>query len=102
MHWYLPLIIIGFIILITKVWWLLALVNAINSSHLKKEYDEWRNTIVKNNAPMDANDFLSKYVRYDFEGIYVLHNIMYYVGQSINVVKRVKNHLKGKGDGVLC
>ena len=102
MPWYLPLIIIGFFVLISAAWWLPALVNAINNRNLEKEYDEWRNSIVRNNTPMDANEFLTKYVRYDFEGVYILHNLtkdMYYVGQSINVAERVKNHLKGKGNG---
>lgn len=51
---------------------------------------------------MNADDFLHKYIRYDFEGVYVLHNLtkdMYYVGQSINVVERAKHHLTGKGNG---
>ena len=102
MEWLVPLVIIGFIILISAVWWLPALIDLINNRQLEKEYDEWRNNIVKQNKPMDAIDFLHKYVRYDFEGVYILHNKtkeMCYVGQSINVIERAKNHLKGKGNG---
>ena len=38
----------------------------------------------------------------DFTGIYVLHNKtkgMYYVGQSVRVVGRVRQHLTGHGNG---
>ncbi len=38
----------------------------------------------------------------DFAGIYIIYNNtkdMYYVGQSKNVMKRVNNHLTGKGNG---
>ena len=102
MEWAIPLIIIGFIVLVSAAWWLPALVNSINNKQLEKEYTEWRNNIVKDNKPMEANEFLKKYIRYDFEGVYVLHNIskeMYYVGQSITVIDRAKSHLKGSGNG---
>lgn len=35
-------------------------------------------------------------------GIYIIHNTSkntYYVGQSVNIVKRVNNHFTGKGNG---
>lgn len=38
----------------------------------------------------------------DFAGVYILYNKtknMYYVGQSMNVFKRVNNHLTGHGNG---
>lgn len=42
--------------------------------------------------------------RYDFNGVYILHNTdkdMYYVGQSVQVIHRVNQHLTGQGnDGV--
>ena len=102
MPWFVPLIIIGVIVLASAAWWLPALVNSINDKKLEEEYSKWRETIVKNNKPTEAHEFLNTYIRYDFEGVYILHNIskdMYYVGQSINVVDRVRNHLKGKGNG---
>lgn len=40
--------------------------------------------------------------QYDFAGVYILYNNtknMYYVGQSVNVFKRVSNHLTGYGNG---
>lgn len=40
--------------------------------------------------------------RYDFAGVYILFNRtknMYYVGQSINVFRRVNNHFTGHGNG---
>lgn len=40
--------------------------------------------------------------QYDFAGVYILYNStknMYYVGQSVNVFKRVNNHLTGHGNG---
>ncbi|MGL5630459.1 MAG: GIY-YIG nuclease family protein [Mycoplasmoidaceae bacterium] len=39
---------------------------------------------------------------HDFQGIYILFNKsknMYYVGQSINIFKRVNQHFTGKGNG---
>ncbi len=38
----------------------------------------------------------------DFTGVYVLHNKtkdMYYVGQSVKVIDRIKQHLTGHGNG---
>ncbi len=52
-----------------------------------------------------AQEFLAVYGalrQSDFTGIYVLHNVskdMYYVGQSIKVVDRVRQHLTGHGNG---
>ncbi|MDE7088223.1 MAG: GIY-YIG nuclease family protein [Malacoplasma sp.] len=40
--------------------------------------------------------------KYDRSGVYVIFNKnskMYYVGQSINLIKRVNNHFTGKGNG---
>lgn len=37
--------------------------------------------------------------RCDFEGVYIVHNIdtnKYYVGQSINVIKRLRSHFNGR------
>lgn len=52
-----------------------------------------------------AHDFLANFasLRYsDFTGIYVLHNKtkdMYYVGQSVKVIDRIRQHLAGHGNG---
>ena len=38
----------------------------------------------------------------EFTGVYLLHNTtkdMYYVGQSVSVMKRVTQHLTGSGNG---
>lgn len=38
----------------------------------------------------------------EFTGIYILHNVtrdMYYVGQSIRVLHRIRQHLTGHGNG---
>ena len=54
---------------------------------------------------ISAQEFLAVYDalrQSDFTGIYVLHNVskdMYYVGQSIKVVDRVRQHLTGHGNG---
>lgn len=50
---------------------------------------------------INANTFLKNSYS-DFSGVYIIHNITedkYYVGQSINVVQRVRNHLTAKGNG---
>lgn len=39
------------------------------------------------------------YKQYDFDGVYVIHDLdydMYYVGQSINVIKRLRGHFNGQ------
>ena len=38
----------------------------------------------------------------EFTGVYLLHNTtkdMYYVGQSVSVMKRITQHLSGNGNG---
>lgn len=40
--------------------------------------------------------------KYDFSGVYVLHNItkdLYYVGQGKNIMNRVNTHFTGRGNG---
>lgn len=39
------------------------------------------------------------YRQYDFEGVYIIHDLdygVYYVGQSINVIKRLRGHFNGQ------
>lgn len=102
MPWFVVLLIVVMVVFALAAMFLPTIINAINDEKLEKKYNEWREEIVKRNKPVDANEFLNTYVRYDFEGVYIIHNISkdkYYVGQSINVVGRVRNHLKGKGNG---
>lgn len=68
-------------------------------------------SLVDKMSEIDAKEFLKlrsdasskRYIiRNDFEGIYILFNKkkkIYYVGQSVNVLKRVNNHFTGKGNG---
>ncbi len=66
------------------------------------------NEMVQNQVTTNANNFLKDYNslakkrngaigNLDASGVYVL--FIYYVGQSINVLKRVKTHLTGSGNG---
>ena len=71
------------------------------------------NEMVQNQVTTNANNFLKDYNslakkrngaigNLDASGVYVLFNTtkqLYYVGQSINVLKRVKTHLTGSGNG---
>lgn len=62
-----------------------------------------RNNIENNNF-ISIKDFYLAYSNFDFKGIYILKNVTkqkYYVGKSINVVKRVKNHIQGRGNAHL-
>ena len=39
------------------------------------------------------------YMQYDFDGVYIIHDLdydAYYVGQSINVIKRLRGHFNGQ------
>ncbi len=67
----------------------------------KKKNAEFRKRI-ECGSKINAKEFLAGFYPNDFEGAYVLHNLnndFYYVGQSINVVHRVKQHFTGKGNG---
>ena len=47
-----------------------------------------------------SRKYLSK--KYDYEGVYILYNKtrrMYYVGQAVNVLSRINQHLTGHGNG---
>ncbi len=68
--------------------------------------------LISNSKIYKAQEFLymyesikisnNKISELDSPGIYIIHNTTkdkYYVGQSVNVIKRVNNHLKGKGNG---
>ena len=69
-------------------------------------YEEWQ--LVANKYET-TDSFKSKYQKMkgnlknlDYSGIYVLKNLTndyYYVGQSVNVFKRVNQHFSGKGNG---
>lgn len=52
---------------------------------------------------LSVDDFNAlKSIKKDFKGIYIFYNEtkqMYYVGQSIHVIQRVKKHLSGYGNG---
>lgn len=65
----------------------------------------------KQATEIDAKDFIKmrndktkkkQFIYNDFQGVYILLNKnkkIYYVGQSINILKRVNNHFSGKGNG---
>lgn len=58
--------------------------------------------LLSNQLELDAEEFLGMRSLPEFTGIYILHNVskdMYYVGQSVRVVQRVRNHLAGRGNG---
>ncbi|MGL5590770.1 MAG: GIY-YIG nuclease family protein [Metamycoplasmataceae bacterium] len=71
------------------------------------------NGMIQNQQKTDAKTFLRDYKlladkkkgrvsKSDASGIYVLYNrtkALYYVGQSKNVLKRVRSHLTGSGNG---
>ncbi len=69
----------------------------------EKELFERMRGLTSNGAP--ARDFLANCAslrQSDFTGVYVLHNKtkdMYYVGQSVKVIDRIKQHLTGHGNG---
>jgi len=55
-------------------------------------------------SPEDYFDLLERKKKYqsefDFTGIYLIHNLnfdVYYVGQSVHVLQRVRQHFTGKG-----
>ncbi len=67
---------------------------------LSKKADEIN---VKEFLKLRQDKVSKKYIlKNDFQGVYVLFNKkkkIYYVGQSVNVLKRVNNHFTGKGNG---
>ncbi|MGL5617811.1 MAG: GIY-YIG nuclease family protein [Metamycoplasmataceae bacterium] len=83
--------------------------------HIKQEIElKIRiNGMIQNQQKTDAKIFLNDYKllankrkgkvsKSDSPGIYVLYNktkSLYYVGQSKNVIKRVRGHLTGSGNG---
>ena len=51
---------------------------------------------------LPAKEFLAMPAPQEFTGVYILHNVdkdMYYVGQSVRVPQRVRQHLTGHGNG---
>lgn len=94
--------IIGFILFLSfKL--LTIFINNNENSKIKK--------LSKQATEINAKDFLKmrkdkakkkQFINNDFQGVYILLNQnkkIYYVGQSINVLKRVNNHFSGKGNG---
>lgn len=70
----------------------------------KKKIKKKINSLAENTKEFTPKEFfnMKKLKLKDFKGIYILFNEnknMYYVGQSINVLKRINNHLTGKGNG---
>lgn len=58
--------------------------------------------LASNQAELTAEEFLSLAGAPEFTGVYILHNEtkgMYYVGQSVRVMQRVRQHLTGHGNG---
>lgn len=60
--------------------------------------------IMKNRKIYSVSQFFNLHDSHrmkDFSGCYIIHNLsknIYYVGQSINVLQRVNNHLSGRGN----
>lgn len=58
--------------------------------------------LASDQAELTAEEFLSLADAPEFTGVYILHNEtkgMYYVGQSVRVMQRVRQHLTGHGNG---
>lgn len=58
--------------------------------------------LASDQAVVTAEEFLSLSGAPEFTGVYILHNAtkdMYYVGQSVRVMQRVRQHLTGHGNG---
>ena len=105
MDWYWILIIIGFVIIFLG----LGLFNAKKERELKSRV----NNMMQNQVTTNATIFLQDYKllaqkrngsisSMENSGVYVILNLtknLYYVGQSKNVLKRVKSHLTGSGNG---
>ena len=55
---------------------------------------------LRNKTAKNSRRFISQ--KYDYEGVYILYNKtrhMYYVGQAVNVLSRINQHLTGHGNG---
>ncbi|MBR4578990.1 MAG: GIY-YIG nuclease family protein [Oscillospiraceae bacterium] len=55
---------------------------------------------LRNKTQGNSREHISK--KYDYEGVYILYNKtrhMYYVGQALNVLSRINQHLTGHGNG---
>ena len=58
--------------------------------------------LASNHAEVTVDEFLALGNGYDFTGVYILHNTtegIYYVGQSVRVMQRVRQHFTGHGNG---
>lgn len=70
-----------------------------------KELNRWKLIGKKYTASSFLSYYQSLYGRLndkDYSGIYIIKNITnnhYYVGQSLKILRRVKSHLTGKGNG---
>ena len=75
----------------------------------KKNYEKFMerlNTVTSGTEELSAEEFLQLGTARGFDptGVYVIHNQTqdkYYVGQSKNVIARVRAHLSGRGNGDL-
>ena len=82
-----------------------------NSAYTKCNQAINRANLMANGQKYTPQSFFNYYHSYygnlkqwDYSGVYViqnLHNKYYYVGQSKQILKRVNNHLTGKGNGNL-
>lgn len=59
-------------------------------------------SLASGHAELTAEEFLTMPPSPEFTGVYILHNVSqdtYYVGQSVRVLQRVRQHLTGYGNG---
>ena len=110
-------IVIGIILIILKVWyesWIRSLKRnrkrrRKSSKNVKHKNKRNRKRIKSSNIYESLWDWYSVqefrrktkkgYTKYDFNGVYVIHDLdfdMYYVGQSVNVIKRLRGHFNGQ------
>ena len=110
-------ILVIIILLIPKIWYEYWLRNSKrNRKKRKKNFKNSKNKNKKNKKykkSSNINELLwnwysvqefrrktkKGYTQYDFNGVYVIHDLdfdMYYVGQSVNVIKRLRGHFNGQ------
>ncbi len=77
--------------------------NELRAEQERAEADRERaRMLASDQAELTAEEFLSLADAPEFTGVYILHNEtkgMYYVGQSVRVMQRVRQHLTGHGNG---
>lgn len=94
------------LILITLVWAILEIVLVRRGKAKRRARMD---TLMSRSSDVTPEEFLAnrmwlpdKGEKGDFTGIYVLHNLTqdeYYVGQSVHVLQRVRQHFTGHGNG---